>query len=640
MFQFGPAPEDQNPALQAYFKWRDEPSVPSTKPSLSGLGGFKRSYYQTDDAFQRDANEGWDWYEVEGGKEAFRDRQIFSNLPREEGKSYLPSSHNSHSFVMGPYKRQKLFHLPVGNSLDLNDAWKSVPTSPEAEQAPLDSRITRHGWMLNTGDGVQCLDWVPHQAGPRQFLAVSCLALLDVEGSNFKAPSAPAFTPQPPRNASIQIWEFAVNKQGGLSADQQPQLRNVICTPWGDIKSLKWCPMPRSQASFSKRDGQLNLGLLGGIWGDGVARVLDIFVPDAQTDVQYTLMTSAAFSTRPPNTVCTCLTWLSSNSIVVGCANGCIGVWNLPASLNAHKPAQTPAQPHFDQSNNAEPLIYFPISSTYILSIITCYPSHANLLVASTMAGYIHLTDLHDLRGSSSFSSPATVKSSRSRLGRSPLAWHDHSQMVFTADDNYALVALPLRRIWRTYSFTRYKSPAQIIAVSPVHPFIMAGGVGGDVTCNNPLRRALDNKAPIWNQIWFSHEWRALRADEKQNGVQPPDNNSEQHTVDNPTDSSNDTAMPDAAPLDLSPAEEQSQHPPRTTRRGISRILESFKAEQVKVFNAHDSFSNKENGAVYSTVYDIETSVRAVCWNPNIHVGGWVAAGMGSGLLRVEDVAA
>jgi transcription factor C subunit 6 len=26
-------------------------------------------------------------------------------------------------------------------------------------------------------------------------------------------------------------------------------------------------------------------------------------------------------------------------------------------------------------------------------------------------------------------------------------------------------------------------------------------------------------------------------------------------------------------------------------------------------------------------------------WNPNLHVGGWIAAGIANGLVRVEDVA-
>lgn len=623
LFHFGPSAEDQNPGLQAHFKWRDEPSIPSSKPSLSGRGGFKRSYYQTDDAFQRDANEGWDWYEVEGGKEAFRDQQSCSSLLPEQGQAYMPSTHNTHNFVMGPYKKQKLFHLPVGGSIDLNDAWKSEPepTSADAEGVPLDSRIARHGWILNLGEEVQCLDWVPNQEGPRQFLAVSTLRLLNpfTRKSNFQARSAPAFTPQPPHKSATQIWEFMVDKEGGLDTQRPPQLRQVICMPWGDIRSFKWCPMPRSQASFAKLDGQVNLGLLGSLWGDGVVRVLDISIPDVNNaDVQYTLISKAAFSTRPPNTVCTCFTWLSSNSIVAGCANGCVGVWNLPTALYQDPPQSIPIDPTSDfasytPTKNAEPLVYFPISSTYILTIISCYPSHANLILTSTMAGYIHLTDLHDLRGSSSFSAPATVKSSRSRLGRPVLVWHDYSQMVFTADDNFALVAMPLRRIWRQYSFTRYKSSVQAIAVSPVHPFIMSGCVGGDVTCNNPLRRAFDNKAPIWNQVWFTHDWRPCRDDEA--------------TDDTDTTMGNNTTTSSALTQ-------------RTSRRGLSRILESHKAEQMKVSNPHDSFMNRKDGAVYSTVYEIETAVRAVCWNPNIQVGGWAAAGMASGLLRVEDISA
>ena len=44
--------------------------------------------------------------------------------------------------------------------------------------------------------------------------------------------------------------------------------------------------------------------------------------------------------------------------------------------------------------------------------------------------------------------------------------------------------------------------------------------------------------------------------------------------------------------------------------------------------------------AGYTTVFEEQAGVTAVCWNPNVHVGGWAAAGLGSGLVRVEDLAA
>ena len=89
--------------------------------------------------------------------------------------------------------------------------------------------------------------------------------------------------------------------------------------------------------------------------------------------------------------------------------------------------------------------------------------------------------------------------------------------------------------------------------------------------------------------------------------------------------------MTDAAEATESQTENQSN--------GISRILEGFRCKQVKLFNSEDAFTHREDGAVYSTVYEPESSIHSLSWNPNLHLGGWIAAGMASGLVRIENIA-
>lgn len=45
------------------------------------------------------------------------------------------------------------------------------------------------------------------------------------------------------------------------------------------------------------------------------------------------------------------------------------------------------------------------------------------------------------------------------------------------------------------------------------------------------------------------------------------------------------------------------------------------------------------NGIMTITIYDEQQHVIATNWNPNQHCAGWAAAGLGSGLVRVEDLA-
>lgn len=601
LFMFGPTQEDQNPPLQGHFKWSAEPTTPSRKATASGFGGLTRSYFLTADAVKKEAVQDWEWYELDGGKEAFEHRQVCTVLDPTEAQNYMPRADNTGlPFVMGPYSKQRLFRLPVGSSLNLNDAWKP-DVSQHEPLLPQDPKSLRNGWMINLGQKVQSLDWAPNHDSPRQFLAVCTVPVTETrtEEPPYASSSAPAFTPQPPYKSSIQIWEFMSSSDGHVSLKTLPKLRKVICTNWGDVKSLKWCPAPRKFDSSSQPDETSNLGLMAVLFGDGSIRVVDISVStSSEKPTEYVHMQAAAFVTRPPNTICTCLTWLSSTSIAAGCANGSVGVWNVSSSLTGSST---------ETEQIAEPVVYASLATTYVLAVTSCYPSRPHILLATTMAGHLYMIDLLDMPSSTTFGPATTIRSTRSRIGRSILVWHDWSQMVLSSDDNFTLIAYPLRRFFRQIGCTRYKSPALAVSVSPVHPFVVAGCAGGEVTCNNPLRRAYESKVPIWNQTWFSHEWRSLKPGERLNE--------------------------DDAAMDEADAENDESN------TGMSRILEGHKCELIKLFNTEDSFTHREGGTIYTTVYELKTSITTVCWNPNIHVGGWVAAGMASGLLRVEDIA-
>ena len=151
----------------------------------------------------------------------------------------------------------------------------------------------------------------------------------------------------------------------------------------------------------------------------------------------------------------------------------------------------------------------------------------------------------------------------------------------------------------------------------------MAGCVGGEAISNNPLRRAYENKVSIWNQTWFTHEWRESSTKDS-TAVGASDN--DQVMVNTSIESGEDHATSTENRAGPAPQE-------------ISRVLEGFKCKEIKLFNTEDAFTHRENGAVYSTVYDLKTSIKSMSWNPNLHVGGWIAAGIANGLVRVEDVA-
>lgn len=104
----------------------------------------------------------------------------------------------------------------------------------------------------------------------------------------------------------------------------------------------------------------------------------------------------------------------------------------------------------------------------------------------------------------------------------------------------------------------------------------------------NPMRRTLGKKDAGWQQVVFKHEW------VRRSGQGP--------------------------------------------RQGMSRITECYKGEKVVV--GVKSGGNSKDNVTQSTIYEEETAVTALGWNPNNSgCGGWLAVGWGSGLVRIQDMA-
>ena len=231
----------------------------------------------TEDKRQMEATVGWDWYYVQGGRELFAANQNLRTLSLEEGLIYKPvPAQSSHSLLMGPYGRQKVFNLSLWQTLDLEEAWHPASGSSECVQTEVRSgKRPRVGWMLNVGTRVRCLDWAPNHDGEAQYLALA-VATASTSDHSVMPIEAPAFTPSCPAPSSIQIWAFSASKNP-TGPTRPPDLQVMLCTQWGEITQLKWCPVPRAMRDEDAL-GKISIGLLAGIWGDGCARILDVQV--------------------------------------------------------------------------------------------------------------------------------------------------------------------------------------------------------------------------------------------------------------------------------------------------------------------------------------------------------------------------
>ncbi|KAF2153772.1 hypothetical protein K461DRAFT_115891 [Myriangium duriaei CBS 260.36] len=603
---YGPDLADQSPAIQSLYRWRKERVLPSRKADRSGAGGYHRTFYQSDAQRNTEMTQDWTWYDEATGREALKRLQIYDDIDSNTAKEYLPTNKMDQEVIMGPYEDQRSFKIPYGSALDLNEPFadhiKDLP--PKAQNA-----CKRSGWLLNLGQRVQGIAWAPNQGGTEQYLAVITLPLRNptepLPGSDGQTRSS--FRPQPPTKAAIQIWQFNVGEEAFIDHSHPPRLRQVICTDWGDPKVLKWCMVPRK---YEPEDSTgKHLGLLAGVWSDGAIRVLDVTLPLSTTPTHYTHLRTAAFSALPPSGVFTSLTWLSSHSICGGTSSGSAAILSLSTHLSSPSPLA-----------NANPLIYSPLQSSYIIALTTCYPSRPHMLASTSVAGCISLTDLSRLSPATGFTPSNTVLGPRTRIARSSLVWHDWSQTLLSCDENATLHALPLRRFFGYTGLTRFRSGVGALAVSECHPFVAAGGNGGEVTTANVMHRAMSTKEGTWNMRWFRHEWQRKGGVKVQlKGLRG------QNMAGLGADAASMEWQKDDGEKERSVSDKNVE--------GVVRITEGYRAESILLLKDHESLPKGINA-----IHEAQSAATAVAWNPNLHVGGWIAAGMASGLLRIEDV--
>lgn len=619
---YGPALADQTPAFQAVYKWKHDLCLPTRKCDRAGFGGFNNGFYRSTAQRQDEMNNAWKWYDTSplpgepSGRERIKARQVLSELDPEQAISYHTLAATPVRVVSGPFADQQLLDIPLHGAQHLDTAFLPAMTAGDATSQP----VQRHGWYINLGQRIQCLDWAPNKSGPYQILALSTMDSHAATGSSH-------FEPRQGKSG-IELWIVKADDEGYISSAVKPRLSLRLCTDWGDVKSLKWCPVPHADQPMQL--DSLPLGLLAGVWTDGSVRILDLELSDFESEYETESLpknihcTRTAFAAKPPNGVFTSVAWLSSTGLVAGCSNGTISIFDLSASLAS-------------DNELASPMMHVVVQTAYILSVTTCYPSRPQIVCTASTAGAISMTDLLEVSPNSRFSSTHTIPSGRSRIGKSTLAWHDFGQSIITTDDNCGVFNIPLRRFFGTTGVGILPSNCIAHAVSPCHPFLAMGTVGGEAIVTDPMKRLVNSKAKIWNQTWFAHEYR-------------PDfipNTSDLHDdrAASEPDSDEDVLMTDyanRAPQGDGSSSSKSNDKLLDTlagkpRGGKVRFLEGFKAENNQLDRAKRARA-KDQAPVTVTIHEPESAVTSLAWNPNAHVGGWCAAGMASGLLRLEDL--
>jgi transcription factor C subunit 6 len=184
-------------------------------------------------------------------------------------------------------------------------------------------------------------------------------------------------------------------------------------------------------------------------------------------------------------------------------------------------------------------------------------------------------------------------------------------------DEHYILKHNPIRRFYHNIYSMRSESSIVRVAASPVHPGVLVGGANGTVIASNPVVRVVNTKNTPWQQNWFVHEWRGP----VQNFVTQADSQDGEMTEDEPV------------------ADVVDQTTQEALSKPLARITEGYKATQPGIQHSVTTKRKPENEiSTLITVFEEKSSITSLAWNPNLKFGTWAVAGMGDGLLRVEDI--
>ena len=214
------------------------------------------------------------------------------------------------------------------------------------------------------------------------------------------------------------------------------------------------------------------------------------------------------------------------------------------------------------------------------------------------------------------------VLSRRNYMPPNAIAYHHALHGCVFPDDGRELVCFTGLRFWGSnINIAEGTGTGGIldIDVGKVHSSVVFGCADGRVVVTNPIRKVVKGDQKVWQVTVFRHEWTKRPQPSSVHPLQ-------EHTGEERTEK---TTIEQAA----------------TERKGISRITELY-APQVANVETNPTGRNvivgtgrSGRGSTTLTIYEEETGATAVCWNPNLAFGGWLAIGWGSGLVRVQDVA-
>ncbi len=633
---FGPEDADLKPVLHARNTWLEirDKSLPSRKTlsAIQSLPGEPAELLGD--------------LAVEDDDISIAARQELTDLASEQATRYLLPHAPHQSVVLGPIGQQKLIKAEYLKPLEVSHAWSEATTPRVVEDTvdaghrlPASFQKGPSGWIVNVGEKVRSLAWLPGNVENAQLLAIACRSTSQQRNS-VVAPSqtrSPAFYASTSYPSCIQLWAFQTTNDRKAAASKQPllasgvpQLRIAYALDAGDVRQLQWQPSTTSK----------HLKLLAVLSTDGCVRLLALDPVDLGGKLGACIRVKTAPMQIQPahHTVFTTMCWASTSDLILGASDGAVHVYNV--------------QDHA----NAVAYLSLPLHSTYIMSIVSTFPSSIPSFVASTSAaGDLLLTDLRA-------PDQDRVHLPKARLPTKPLIYCPQTRSFITVTDTTG-VSEPrhppslvqchdLRHFYQSRQICKLPAmsgAATALAGSPHHPCILIGNSRGSVFATNYLRRVLPCKSGRrggdgFLQTLYEYDWRPLSP-------------LEQKAMANVTDTEG-TANQEEDQKQASSKEPIDLFHGHDVRPGISRFTEDFLPEPIdmnprkpttsraKRKRSHSRGTQKapkaagaaaESGTA-DVIFEEEQAVTCLEWNPNLRYAGWAAVGWGSGIVKVEDL--
>ncbi|KAL1958271.1 hypothetical protein VTO42DRAFT_4779 [Malbranchea cinnamomea] len=547
-----------------------------------------------------ESTKGWDWYYNESTGIPFRKRQRVERITSDLVQDYLPTDEKTeHTVIIGPAGSQKVYKLGRGQCFNFGEAWGSTQLASKkkrgrprgtqntaengstldnpsnlSNQIPHTEKI-REGWILSLGNTVQALSWAPN-CPETQYLAI-VVPITDQQKAVISSHTGqtPAFTPSPAYPSAIQIWSFESKDCDGLRRlDMESKPRLRMILCTDAGDIRRLCWCPMARNHRPGDETDDSINI-GLLAGIWGDGTVKVLDVALRKDAIETEMIRVKIPAFEAKPPTTLCTCVTWLS-PSDIAVGCANGFVAVWSISAHTR---------EQQGIPTPYIYMPVQNTYILSIASAYPSYPHIIATTDVDGQDRLSSL--IHPSADISD-----SGRLRMGSMNVVYSPFLRGFISPNEAGAVRFLPVRRFFSAMSIMKDESLISSIApCSLFHPSVLVGTTSGKTIASNPFRKLASSKERVWQQNWFTHEYIPGKRQGHEAGRDVP------------------------ATVESS---------------GASKFYDGFKA--VAPGLATNVASLK------LAVFEEGTAVTALSWNPNEQCAGWASAGLGCGLIRVEDL--